>query len=774
VTVSTLVNSSESAGIALDVNSTYLYVAEYTTHLVRRITVATGAIVTIAGSGQPNVVDGVGTSASFVAPNALALHPDGLSLYVMDNVQGSIVGNTLRVITLSTNQVTTLAGSRGSYFSDGVGIAATFSSPRRMVFDPTGAFLYIPDNAFCRIRRVEIATRNVTTIAGSGCTTSATYNSYPPRDGVGSNARFLQPTGIAIDSSGSYLYVGNQGTSHTSGSEYTADNRIVRVDIAARNVTTIAGITSEGSIDGFGTSAYFARPAGLVLDPSGSTLFIAEFDSHRIRRLEIETNKVSTVIGTGLPGYVDGVGGTVMFNSPRALAIDSNGTRLFVSDSFNSAIRVIKMGYLCDVDWFCSEGAAPQKCPPGTFSNRGSASCTDIPVIALNLGDSFSGKVNASRFAYFNMTLPPQPFPVRIYLNSSTGAAGLFVSSNLKFPNSDACAADSSCNYMQSAVLNVVRYSRGQNSTIIYIGVLGSEISGATFTLTVQPMIPSVDLWTQNTVSVSASQTTYFTVNTSRVPCGLYITATPSVGDVTIFASPTLPLPDQTGCAAGGNGTCIVSVQSSGVRSVSIANASLFGSVTIGVTTGASSASNVFYLVAQAAACPSAPTPTGGPSPFPTAFPVQTPQVSAVSSLKLSGDVAQLQSYAPVIAASCARALNISASRVSVLGMRAGSVIVDLSITPDASSVSAPSPQTLINSLITQAASSTSALATIMAPTAPVVTSYTPTVSVGTVYLCPDGSWQSTMLWCDSLAIIYFSSRVSLVQFHVAMCFDPV
>jgi hypothetical protein len=317
-----------------------------------------------------------------------------------------------------------------------------------------------------------------------------------------------------------------------------------------------------------------------------------------------------------------------------------------------------------------------------------------------------------------------------------------------------------------------MRYTRGQNSTI-NIGVLGSATTGATFTLTVQP-IPSVNLWTQNTITLAASQSAYLTVNTSQVPCGLFITATPSVGDVTIFASPTLPLPDQVSCASASNGSCIVSVQTSGVRSVTIANASLFGSITIGVTSGASSASNVFYVVAQAAACPNAPTPTGGPSPFPTAFPVQTPQVSAVSSLKLSGDVAQLQSYAPVIAASCARALIISASRVSVLGMRAGSVIVDLSITPDASSVNAPSPQTLINSLITQAASSTSALATIMAPTAPVVTSYTPTVSVGTVYLCPDGSWQSTMLWCDSLAIIYFLISDFSGSMFVAVCFDPV
>jgi hypothetical protein len=272
--------------------------------------------------------------------------------------------------------------------------------------------------------------------------------------------------------------------------------------------------------------------------------------------------------------------------------------------------------------------------------------------------------------------------------------------------------------------------------------------------LVVQQRPCAIDLWTQNIFSIAASQSKYFTVNTSQVPCALFVTATPSAGDIVIFASTTLPLPDQTSCAAASNGTCISSVQTNGVRSVSIANASSFGSISIGVTSSPSSAMNVIYFVAQAAACPIgalAPTPTGGLSPFPTAFPVQTPQVSAVSSLKLGGDVAQLQAQAPVIAVSCARALNISASRVSVLGMRAGSVIVDLSITPDASSVSAPSPQTLINSLITQAASTTSALATIMAPTAPVVTSYTPTVTMGTVYLCPDGSWQSTMLWCDSL-----------------------
>ena len=74
-----------------------------------------------------------------------------------------------------------------------------------------------------------------------------------------------------------------------------------------------------------------------------------------------------------------------------------------------------------------------------------------------------------------------------------------------------------------------------------------------------------------------------------------------------------------------------------------------------------------------------------------------------------------------------------------------------LSIAPDPSNANAVSAQSLANSLVSQAASPTSKLAAALAPTAAVDTSFSGTTSTGAVYLCPDGSWQSTLLcltWC--------------------------
>jgi hypothetical protein len=128
-------------------------------------------------------------------------------------------------------KVTTFAGMRDDGFSDGLGTAAKFSSPCSMATD--GANLYVADRANHMIRKVVIATGEVTTLAGS---TTAGH-----ADGVGNAARFNNPIGIAIN--GSDLYVADTG-----------NNMIRKVVIATGEVTTFAGSLNVGYADGIGSS----------------------------------------------------------------------------------------------------------------------------------------------------------------------------------------------------------------------------------------------------------------------------------------------------------------------------------------------------------------------------------------------------------------------------------------------------------------------------------------------------------------------------------------
>ena len=122
-----------------------LYVADQSNHRIRKVTSA-GVVTTLAGSGAAAFANGIGTAASFSTPMGVALDPTGALLYIAD-----FSNNRIRVLTLATLAVTTLAGSGVSGSADGVGTAATFVNPRGVA---TGAFLPSAGRVPHRIRAV--------------------------------------------------------------------------------------------------------------------------------------------------------------------------------------------------------------------------------------------------------------------------------------------------------------------------------------------------------------------------------------------------------------------------------------------------------------------------------------------------------------------------------------------------------------------------------------------------------------------------------------------
>jgi sugar lactone lactonase YvrE len=181
-------------GIATD--GANLYVAEWANNTIRKVVISTADVTTLAGyasswgSGGSGNTDGIGSAARFMAPSGIAT--DGTNLYVTDSYN-----HTIRKVVISTAAVTTLAGSAGSQGStDGTGSAARFSFPGGIATD--GVNLFVADKSNHTIRKVAIAVRAVTTVAGSA-------GSPGSADGTGSAARFYSPSGIATD--GSNLYV---------------------------------------------------------------------------------------------------------------------------------------------------------------------------------------------------------------------------------------------------------------------------------------------------------------------------------------------------------------------------------------------------------------------------------------------------------------------------------------------------------------------------------------------------------------------------------------
>ncbi|EOD28686.1 hypothetical protein EMIHUDRAFT_49339, partial [Emiliania huxleyi CCMP1516] len=182
-------------GISISPDGGALYVEDSSNHKIRRVEVATGAVTTLAGSGEAGDTDGVGDAAEFYYPGGICISPDGGVLFVAD-----VDNHKIRRVEVATGAVTTLAGSGTVGSADGVGDAAEFDSPYGVAISPDGGAVFVADHDNHKIRRVEVATGEVTTIAGSGTEGSA--------DGVGDAAEFEGPVEVAISPDGSTLLVG--------------------------------------------------------------------------------------------------------------------------------------------------------------------------------------------------------------------------------------------------------------------------------------------------------------------------------------------------------------------------------------------------------------------------------------------------------------------------------------------------------------------------------------------------------------------------------------
>jgi streptogramin lyase len=299
--------SGSSLGLVSD-GEGHLYLADPGNQAIRRIVMATGEVTTFAGApGECELSDGIGKAARFCSPVGIANDGAG-SLFVSDSSN-----HVIRKIDLVTAMVTTIAGSpRTSGSADGVGAAASFNEPQGIAADNQGN-LYVADTGNDTIRKIVLATGVVTTLAGSPGMESAD-------DGVGGLAHFWHTSGLVWDGAGS-LFVADMW------------NRTIRkITLAGRVVTTFAGKAQEyGSKDGIGTQALFYGPSGLALDGAGN-LFAADTYNQTIRKVALDTAAVTTVVGSpNHPGVILGAL-PASLASPTALAfVPSVG--LFIADS---------------------------------------------------------------------------------------------------------------------------------------------------------------------------------------------------------------------------------------------------------------------------------------------------------------------------------------------------------------------------------------------------------------------------------------------------------
>lgn len=298
-------------GIALDTAGN-IYVADTGNYTIRRITPA-GIVSTLAGAAGINGSnDGTGSNARFFQPAGLAVDSAG-NIFVADSAN-----HTIRKVN-ACGVVTTFAGLAGNVGSaNGSGSDARFSFPAGVAID-SGNNLYVVDSGNNTIRKIT-PSGIVTTLAGLAGNSGST-------DGIGDAARFFQPSGIAVDS---------------SGNAYVADvnNYTIRKISPSGAVITLAGLAgTKGNADGTGMAARFSFPQGVTVDATGN-VYVADTSNFTIRKIT-PGGDVSTLAGlAGTRGSTDGTGLNARFDFPNSLTVDGAGN-IYVTDTVNNSIRKI-------------------------------------------------------------------------------------------------------------------------------------------------------------------------------------------------------------------------------------------------------------------------------------------------------------------------------------------------------------------------------------------------------------------------------------------------
>jgi sugar lactone lactonase YvrE len=297
-----------------------LYVADATSHCIRRVDVATGVITTAAGSGQMGYSGdgGPATQAAMNQPYSLQVDRNG-DIYIVDRLNAAV-----RKVAAATGIITTVAGTgQAGYSGDGgPGHKAQLREPNDCFLDGKGGLL-IADIQDQRVRRLDLRSGIITTFAGNG---------EKARKGDGlpaTQASILGARAVCMDRQGNTYICEREGNG-------------VRLVDAKGVMSTYAG-TGERGYGGDGGSALAASwgaPKAIRCD-ARDNLMVVDTENHAIRRIDAATGRVTTIAGGHKGGDGDGGSATAAgLDRPHGCDLDSQG-QLFIADSNNHRVRVV-------------------------------------------------------------------------------------------------------------------------------------------------------------------------------------------------------------------------------------------------------------------------------------------------------------------------------------------------------------------------------------------------------------------------------------------------
>ncbi len=335
-----------------------VFIAESGAGLVRRVDADTGIITTVAGGGDSIGDGGQATAALLRWPTAMALDSSG-NLFIADTEN-----HRVRRVEEDTGIITTVAGGSTQVGDGGTAVTAQLNRPSGVAIDLSNG-LIIADQMNDRVRRVDLDSGQITTVAGNGTA------GFAGDGGPAAEAQLNRPSSVAVDGSGN-IFIADRW-----------NNRVRRVDATTGVITTVA---------------VASNPQGVALDRSGNLFFV---DGSRVRRLDADTGLISTVAGALNRGFSgdDGPATSAQLNGPQGLAVDGSGN-LFIADFANNRIRRVD----------ASTGTIGTVVGGGTSTDdRGLATSLrlslPIGVAVDGAGNLFIGEYGSHRVRYVDVSI---------------------------------------------------------------------------------------------------------------------------------------------------------------------------------------------------------------------------------------------------------------------------------------------------------------------------------------------------------------------------------
>ena len=334
-----LARLNQPSGVAVD-GSNNVYIADTANHRIRKLTVGTATVTTVAGDGTPEfdgdgVVGGATSTASLNQPNGVAVDPANSNLvYIADTRNQRI-----RRLTVSTATIAPVAGSSIYGFGGDTGsaLSAFLASPNGVALNAAGTTVFIADTDNARLRTVISGT--IDTLAGNG------VFKFAGDSGPALSASLNAPNSAAVDSSGN-LYIADTG-----------NHRIRKVTPTTGTISTFAGTGTAGFVlaqdGGPAASAQLSSPKAVAVNTlvSPNLLYIADAGNNRVRVVNLGTNIITTVAGNGLAGYNgDAISPTLAsLNNPSGVAVQNSTGDVYIADTSNHRVRKVTGGQIFTV-----------------------------------------------------------------------------------------------------------------------------------------------------------------------------------------------------------------------------------------------------------------------------------------------------------------------------------------------------------------------------------------------------------------------------------------